>query len=194
MTDQLIGKPQRQIGQRADVDVDNAELGRAVQYDRLAEQAEPGIVDDVFDLHAVFGQHGSYPVAGVALLEIARNHDGRGSAGGADFIRQRPQPIHSSGHQRQAMALCCKNPRQLGAYPRRGTGNQRHTLGHDSMLLIVCRMYGQRVEQKTGFRRDATHLQATRKHSGVVKDTTLRRLRCVASGLRAPIGMKFRGD
>jgi hypothetical protein len=33
------------------------------------------------------------------------------------------------------MAVECKNARQLGAYARRCTGNQRHTLGHDEMLL-----------------------------------------------------------
>jgi hypothetical protein len=29
------------------------------------------------------------------------------------------------------MALGCENTRQFGAYPSRGTGNQRHPLSHD---------------------------------------------------------------
>src|ERR1700716_248637 len=33
------------------------------------------------------------------------------------------------------MAIRCENAGQFGAYSRRGTGNQRHTLSHDLMLL-----------------------------------------------------------
>jgi hypothetical protein len=40
------------------------------------------------------------------------------------------------------MAVCGENARQLGAYARRGTGNQRYTVGHDAMLLIICGICG----------------------------------------------------
>ena len=33
------------------------------------------------------------------------------------------------------------NARQFDAYSRRGTGNQRHTLSHDSMLLNICTIW-----------------------------------------------------
>src|SRR3979490_1565862 len=33
------------------------------------------------------------------------------------------------------MAIRCETAGQFGAYSCRGTGNQRHTLSHDSMLL-----------------------------------------------------------
>ena len=127
----LIGKPQRQIGQRADVDGDDAELLGAVALDRLAEQAEARIVDDVLDLDAFGGQRRGDLVAGIGLFEIAGNHDRRRAAAGDDFIRQFRQAIRAPRHQRHAMAVRRENARQFGAYARRGTGNQRHTLGHD---------------------------------------------------------------
>ena len=80
MADQLIGEPQRQIGQRADVDGDHAELIGAVQLDGVAEQAEAGIVDDVLDLDAVGGQRRGDLVAGIGLFEIAGNDDRRRAA------------------------------------------------------------------------------------------------------------------
>ena len=135
MPDQVIGKPQRQVGQGADIDGEHAELLGAVQLDRVAEHAEARIVDDELDLHA-FGRQGRGDlVAGVGLFEIADNHDRRSAAAGRDFVRQRRQAILASRRQSHAMASRCENARQLGAYARRGTGNQRHTLGHDSMLL-----------------------------------------------------------
>jgi hypothetical protein len=40
---------QRQVGQSPDIDVDDAELFGPVEFDRLAEQAEAGIVDEILD-------------------------------------------------------------------------------------------------------------------------------------------------
>jgi hypothetical protein len=85
MPDQLIGESQRQIGRRANVDGDNAELFRAVQFDRVAEQAKAGIVDDELDLHPFGGQRRGNPVAGIGLFEIAGNHNRRRTAASRDF-------------------------------------------------------------------------------------------------------------
>ena len=101
MPDQMLGKTQRQIGQRANVDGDDAELLRAVELDRIAEQTEAGIVDDVLDLHAGGGQRRGDFVTGIGLFEIAWNHDRRRAAGGGDFARQRRQTIRAPRHQRQ---------------------------------------------------------------------------------------------
>ena len=139
MPDQLIGKPQRQIGQRADIDRDDAELLVAIELDRPAEQTEAGIVDDVFDLDACGGQSCGNLVAGIGLFEIAGNHDRRRAAGGCDFRGQRRQPIGPPRHQRHAMAVASKNARQLGANSRRSTRNQRHPLGHDFHALKSIR-------------------------------------------------------
>ena len=83
MPDQLIGKPQRQIGHGADVDGDHAKLRRAIELDRMTEQAKACIVDDVFDVHARGGQGRGNLIAGIGLFEIARDHDRRGSAAAA---------------------------------------------------------------------------------------------------------------
>ena len=51
--------------------------------------------------------------------------------------RQRCQAIGAPRHQRHAMTMGSENARQLGAYSGRRAGNQRYTLGHDGMLLII---------------------------------------------------------
>ena len=137
IADQLIGEPQRQIGQRADVDGDHVELVGAIALDRPAEQAEAGVVDDVLGLHAGRGQSLGNPVAGIGLDEIAGNDDRRFAAGGGDFCRQRRQAIGAPRHQRHAVTIGSENARQLGAYSGRSAGDQRYTLGHDGMLLTV---------------------------------------------------------
>ena len=135
VADQLVGEPQRQIGQGADVDRDHVELIGAIALDRPAEQAEAGIVDDILHFQAGRGQRFGNPVAGIGLHEVAGNDDRSRAARGRDFSRQRLQAIGAPRHQRQTMAVGCKNARQFGAYARRCTGNQRHTFGHDQMLL-----------------------------------------------------------
>src|SRR5262249_61468747 len=93
ISDQLAGKSQRQVGQRAHVDVDDAELLGAVEFGRGAEQAEARIVDKVFDLGAGLGQRGSDPVAGIRRLKIAGDQYRRVPAGGGDLARERGQTI-----------------------------------------------------------------------------------------------------
>src|SRR5258707_816773 len=135
MPDQLIGESQRQIGGGANVDGDNAELFCAVQFDRVAEQAKAGIVDDELDLHPFGGQGGGNPVAGIGLLEIAGNHHRRRTAACLDFTRQRRKPFRPSRHQSDAMTVRCENARQFAPYSSRGPRNQRYALSHDPMLL-----------------------------------------------------------
>ena len=128
------------------------------QLGRAAEQAEAGIVDDEFDLETGRGQRRRDPVAGIGLLEIAGNDDRRSAAGGDDFVRQRRQPVGAPRHQRHAMAIRRENARQLRADARRGAGNQRHTLGHESMLLnkLQDNPASDRNES-IGLRTDASH-------------------------------------
>ena len=131
----MIGKPQRQVGKRADVDRNDIELIDPIALDRLAEHAESGVVDDVFDLCAGGSQGLGNSAAAVGLRKVAGNDDRCRPAGRRDLTGQRFQAIRTPRHQRHAMTLRCKNTRQLGAYARRCTGNQRHTLSHDSLLL-----------------------------------------------------------
>ena len=60
---------------------------------------------------------------------------GLGAACGDDFARQRFEAIGAPRHQGNPMTVRREHARQFGAYSRRGTGNQRHTISHDSMLL-----------------------------------------------------------
>jgi hypothetical protein len=131
MPDHLVRKPERQIGHGANVYVDDAELGRTIQIGGAAEQAEACIVDEVFDFDPLIRKNGGDPVAGAVLLKIAGNDDRICCAAGSEFISQRLQARGTTRHQRNAMPVHCKYSRQLAAYPRRGTGYQRHTLGHD---------------------------------------------------------------
>ncbi len=131
MADQLIRKPQRQIGERADIDHDHIELIGAIALDSPAEHAEARIVDDVFNVGPHCSECLGDLVASVWLREVAGNDDRRGAARGHDFVRQGGQAIGAARHQGHAVTVRCKNARQLGAYARRCTGYQRHTLSHD---------------------------------------------------------------
>ena len=141
VSNQLIGKSQRQIGQRADIDRDHRELLVAVELDGATEQTEARIVDEEFDFNAFSGQRGGNLVAGVCLLEVARNHDWSARAFDGDFRGQYLQPVGASRHHRHAMAVGSKDTYQLSANPRRSTRNQRHTLGHSSRTLKPIRGY-----------------------------------------------------
>ena len=138
----LIGKSQRQIGQRADVHGNDAELFGAVDLDRAAELAETRIVDDVLDLDARSGKCCGDLVAGIGLFEIAGNDDRRRAASGDDLARQLLEAIGAPRHQGNPMTVRREYARQFGAYARRGTGNQRHAISHDFIALeIICTMW-----------------------------------------------------
>ena len=55
MSDKTVGKPYRQIRQRADIDGDDAELLCPIEFDCMTEQSKSRIVDDEFDLDIVCG-------------------------------------------------------------------------------------------------------------------------------------------
>ena len=147
---------------RADVDGDDVELFGAIHFDRVAEQAEARIVDDEFDLGAFGSQRGRYPIARIGASEIAGNDNRRGAAGAGDFRRQRGQAGGPPRDECDAMAVRCENARQFGANASRGTGNQRHTLGHDSMLLssMADQKYGSGRNESIRLRWDASLLQS----------------------------------
>ena len=106
-----------------------------IEFDGPAEQAEAGIVDDVFDLDVRRRERGDDLVAGIRLFVIASDHDRQGFSGSGDFIGQYCQPILAPACDRHTMAVRRKDARHFRAYPRRGPGNQRYTFGHDQKLL-----------------------------------------------------------
>ena len=135
MADQLIGKPQRQVGESPDVDRNHAELFVAAPFGGMAENAESSIVDDVFDLDVFLSERRGDPVAARGLFEVAGNENRALAAPRDDFARQRFEPLRAPRHQGDPMTVRREHPRQLRTYSSRGTGNQRHALSHDSKLL-----------------------------------------------------------
>ena len=115
--DQTVGKPQRQVRQGADIDRDDVELLCAIELHRLAEQAEACIVDDELDIDACRLERLLDPVAGIALFEIAGNHDRRSTAGCRDLAGELCQTVRAPRDQRHAMAVRGKYPRKLCADP-----------------------------------------------------------------------------
>src|SRR3954447_13889976 len=111
------------MGQRADVDGDDAELLCPVELDRITEQAEPRIVDEVLDLHTFLNQRRGDFVAGLGVFEVARNQNRRGTASGDDFSSQGQEAIPAPADKGEPMAVRCENARKFRAYSRRRTGN-----------------------------------------------------------------------
>ena len=70
-------------------------------------------------------------VARIGGFKVASDNDRGGPAGGRELSCQRRHAFLAPRDQCHTMTVRCENTRQLGAYPRLGTGNQRHTLGHD---------------------------------------------------------------
>src|ERR1700754_2468258 len=101
----------------------------------MAEHSEARIVDDIFDLDVSSSERRGNPVATVGLLQIARNDNRRRAACGNDLAGQRFEAIGAPRRQCNPVTFQRKQARQFDAYSRRGTGNQRHTISHGSMLL-----------------------------------------------------------
>ena len=145
-------------------------------------------------VHSFPTRRSSDLVAGVGLFEIAGNHNRRGTASGGDFAGQCFQAIRASRHQSYAMAVRCEHARQFGAYARRGTGNQRHTFSHDSMLLIQLHVMRPTLDESIRLRRDASHLQAYRRiqtHSTTELNRDIMRF-IAPRDRRPPRTLKFR--
>ncbi len=138
MPDHLRREAQRQIGERADVQVDHAQLRVAVHVDGESEHAEAGIVDQIFHFDTGALQRAFDGRAGIGLLEIAGNNDRRRAAGGDDLVRQRGEALGTARHQRQTVFVRGEDANHLGANSRRSTGNQRHALNHGNSLASMA--------------------------------------------------------
>ena len=74
MPDHAGRETQRQIGHGPDIDVDNAELFAPVEFDRFAEQAEAGIVDEVLDFD-IGRAKCRFDLVGGGVFELLGNRD-----------------------------------------------------------------------------------------------------------------------
>ena len=132
MAREAVGEAQRQVGQRAHVDVNHAELFGAVELQPLAHQAEARVVDEILGFDTGRGQRRRNHVAGFGVLQIAGDDQRLLAAALDDFVGKRLQPVEPARNQRHAMAVGGEDLRQLGADARRRTGDQRNALRHVS--------------------------------------------------------------
>ena len=131
---QLIDKPQRQIRQRPDIEIDHRKLVGAIERRYAAKQAEARIVDHIFDLDILRLQRRGDDIAGFGLLQIAGDDDRAGricrGVRGHDLVGEGFETVGAARHQRHA---CSAGGEQLGQFitdARRRAGYQSDTPGH----------------------------------------------------------------
>ena len=124
MARQAVDKAQRQIGERARVEVDHGELLGAVELGGGADQAEAGVVDDEVRLKAsrakLVGDHGRR----VALDEVGRDDLRPRQAARFDRTGQLVELRRAPRHQHQLVPVRRKVMRQRGADAGRRAGDQ----------------------------------------------------------------------
>src|SRR6202034_510786 len=111
--------------ERANVEVDHAELLVTAESGGGTGQSEAGIVDHDRGLEAARGKLSRNARHRIALLEIDRQHRRPRLTGGGDFVGERDEAIFASRHQDELMAVSRKNARQLRADAGRGAGDER---------------------------------------------------------------------
>ena len=74
MAREAVDEAQREVGQRADVEVDDGELLAAIEIGGESDQPEARVVDHELRLDAGGAQRRIEPVAAVARCQIHRNH------------------------------------------------------------------------------------------------------------------------
>ena len=99
---QAVDKGERQISERADIEVDHRQLLGAVERSGAADEAEAGIVDHDIAARKPCAVSAS-PISRVAVaaLQVGDDHQRPGAAGRRDLIGQRAQAILAPRHQRQ---------------------------------------------------------------------------------------------
>ena len=107
---------QRQVGERADVEIDHGELLGAVEIGGLAEQAEAGIVDHDRGLEAGGAQGVRQPRRAVGLAQIGGDHVRARMTGGGDLVGQGVQLRLAPRGEHQRVAVLAQ---RRGRAPRR---------------------------------------------------------------------------
>src|SRR5579862_7447960 len=125
MAGEAVDEGQRQFRERADVEVDHAELLVARQVGGPSDESETGIVDDDLRLELEQQELPANPDCRVTLLEVHRHHDRTGMPRRGDVIGKRVETILPPRHQDKRVAVRRKNPRQLRADAGRSARYQR---------------------------------------------------------------------
>src|ERR1700747_40536 len=105
MSHKAIGKAQAEVGQRVDVDGDDAKLLGPIELDGAAKQAEAGIVDEILDLNACSSECFGDLAAGIGWLEIARDDDRRRTTSSLYLCRQSIQAVGPPRYQSYSITL-----------------------------------------------------------------------------------------
>ena len=130
---EAVDEGQRQLGERAHVEIDHGELLVAIELRRRADQPEAGIVDDNRRLEIARAELGGDAADGVRR---ARGRGGRHSrprpAGRGDFVGELDEPVLAARHQHELVSMLRENTGELGTDAGGGAGNQRDRSLHSS--------------------------------------------------------------
>ena len=157
---QAVDERQRQLGERAHVEVDHGELLVAIELQGRPDQPEAGVVDHIRRLEIARAEFGGEKGNGARPLEIDAQHVGPRPAGRGDFVGQLDQPVLAPRHQNELMSVLGENPRQLGADAGGGAGDQRdrsHSSPSASSRLPTRRRSSMRSRDDTPSRSAARH-------------------------------------
>jgi hypothetical protein len=134
---QGVDEGERQLGQRAHIEIDHGELRVAIEPCRLADEPEAGIVDHIRRLEIAGVELGGKKGSGARPLEIDDQHIGPRPAGRRDFVGKLHQPVLAPRHQSELMPVLGEDARKLRTDARRGAGDQRNR-SHSPPSASAC--------------------------------------------------------
>jgi hypothetical protein len=119
-----VDEAQRQVGERAAVEIDHRELVGAIERVRLTEQAIARIVDQEGRLELARLELAGDPVRAVGTREIDREDMRRAMAGVADALGDRGELRNAPRRQHDLVAVLGEDLGKRGPDPRRSAGDQ----------------------------------------------------------------------
>jgi hypothetical protein len=109
-----IDEGQRQLGEEANVEVDHGELLGMIELERLADQAEACIVDDVSRLDRMGGDLGFDRLSGVGSREVDRQHQRARTSRRGDLVGHGIELRFAPRDQHEVVSMIGEHPRQRG--------------------------------------------------------------------------------
>ena len=128
MAGETLDEAQRQVSERANVEIDHCELLRAVEACRRAAQAEAGVVDEDGRIETARGERAGKLVRPARLGKIDRQQLRGSPAGGGNPFRHSLEPIEAPRHQHGCVPVCGKYAGERLADTGRRAGDHGHGL------------------------------------------------------------------
>ena len=128
MTRKTVGKDQRQFGERADIQIDHAELLVPRQRGRRADQSKAGVIDDKLRLKFEQEKLLANLDRGVTLFEVCGQHHRTRLASRCDLVGQSLKAVLTPRDKHKFVTMCREHPRQLRADAGGSAGDQRDGL------------------------------------------------------------------